>query len=189
MLQINQQKRSTLAAVIRHPWVNIGHVTLPVDYMELGRDEAPIIATEWAEMILKATVRQAGCILMDELNERIPSRRLSTEIQQELNGENITDEDDSNDDGDKFLSKMTIMDKKKSKIWWKRLWHHVSRAFMKDAPTASSMRISVREIFPRVSIVTKPERQRIVTDTVVQTFPMESKRNHTRHRFWGFGRK
>lgn len=122
MFKTDPRKRMTLDEVIKDDWVNLGYKTYPVDYLEWNRDKTPTIKKDWARMITKAPICQAGCMLMEELEERIPSRQLVNDHGQA----EVTDEDDSMDDAEleasKFVSNMTIKDKRTSNIWWRRLF-------------------------------------------------------------------
>ena len=152
MLQVRPEKRSTLNEVIRHPWTNYGYKTLPIDHLESDRIPGTVISAEWVAMLKKASVPQAGFILMEELEDRIPSRSLKMETPAELAEGDNTDEDDSNEESEanRFISKMTIEDKPGKKIWWKQLWKRITRANFSKVPRSGDLsqnvRISARDL-------------------------------------------
>lgn len=152
MLQVQPRKRITVPDAIRHTWTNIGYNTLPIDYLESCRDSGSVISSEWVAMLNMASIPQAGCILMEELEERIPSKSLAIETNTTLaNGED-TDEEESNEESEanRFISKMTIEDKPGKGVWWKQLWKKITRATFVKAPRGEDivkdMRISGRDL-------------------------------------------
>lgn len=144
MFRTDPRKRSNLFAVTSHPWVNAGYRVLPVDYLESSKTPEPIIQLEWVREVMNASVCQAGIMLMEALEQRIPARKLEEELPVDGHTES-TDENDSIDDAEaeasKFVSNMTIKDKKRSNIWWRRLfWGVISRHFgKKDDKNAKSI--------------------------------------------------
>ena len=61
---------------------------------------------------------------MSELMERIPSRKIMDEggvVGAAASCESTDEENSMNEGGSKFLSNMTVKDKKLSNIWWKRI--------------------------------------------------------------------
>ena len=89
MLQVQPKKRISLDDTINHIWTNIGYNITPIDHFAANR--APVILSEWVSMLKMASVPQAGCILMEELERRIPSRSLAIEAHQLMDEENNTD--------------------------------------------------------------------------------------------------
>ncbi|KAJ3260295.1 serine/threonine-protein kinase KIN2 [Boothiomyces macroporosus] len=134
MLTTNPRRRFNLATVLAHTWVNIGYSTIPTDYLEHNRDREPLISLDWVKTLNSAGVCQAGCILMVELESRIPTRKLTQEITvTDANVDGSTDDDSTEEqtaegEAEKFMSKMTIKDKKRSNIWWRRLWNTIENA-------------------------------------------------------------
>lgn len=131
MFRADPRKRASLSSVIHHPWVNASYNIPPLDYLESSKSSEPIIPLDWVRDVTNASVCQAGVMLMEALEQRIPARK----IEEELPADG-TDEDDSMDDAEaeasKFVSNMTIKDKKRSNIWWRRLfWGVISRHFGK----------------------------------------------------------
>lgn len=135
MFRTDPRKRATLTLVIHHPWVNAGCKLLPLDYIESFKSSDPIIQLDWVKDVTNASVCQAGIMLMEALERRIPNQKLEEELPVDGQAES-TDEDDSIDDPEveasKFVSNMTIKDKKRSNIWWRRLfWGAISKHFGK----------------------------------------------------------
>ncbi|KAJ3325899.1 serine/threonine-protein kinase KIN2 [Boothiomyces sp. JEL0866] len=134
MLATNPRKRFTLQSVLNHTWVNIGYSTIPTDYLEHNRDSEPLISLDWVKSLNSAGVCQAGCILMVELESRIPTRKLTQEITvTDVNVDGSTDDDSTEEqtaegEAAKYLSKMTVKDKNKSNIWWRRIWNTIENA-------------------------------------------------------------
>lgn len=147
MLTVNPKKRFTIQYIVRHPWVNIGYSSYPIEHSE----QAPTVLKDFVDVLMSVSVCQAGCMLMEELQNRIPSRRLAQDVitTDEQGNEILTDEDENNEEleANKFLSKMTIQDKPKKKIWWKRLWNTISRALIqKENGPTQNIRISFNDI-------------------------------------------
>ena len=135
MFRTDPKKRTSLSSVTHHPWVNAGFSVPPLDYLESSKSSEPIIPLDWVRDVTDASVCQAGVMLMEALEQRIPTRKIEEELPLDGNAES-TDEDDSIDDAEaeasKFVSNMTIKDKKRSNIWWRRLfWGVISRHFSK----------------------------------------------------------
>ncbi|KAJ3277155.1 serine/threonine-protein kinase KIN2 [Terramyces sp. JEL0728] len=134
MLTTNPRKRLNLSQVLENTWVNSGYPTIPTDYLEHNRDSEPLISLDWVKSLNSAGTCQAGCILMEELESRIPTRKLTQEITvTDVNADGSTDEESVEEqtaerEAEKFMSKMTIKDKRKSNIWWRRLWNTLENA-------------------------------------------------------------
>lgn len=145
MLTVSPKKRMTLKMVYEHTWVNIDYPTQPLDYkLDKNREVDPVIPLEFVEYITKASVCEAGCRLMEELQRGIPSRKLSQEMNAtEAENTSSNGEEEVTAEAERFLSKMTIDDKKKG-VWWKRILVKVSQFLPKTKKYA-------RETFPQPS--------------------------------------
>jgi hypothetical protein len=123
IFKVDPRKRLTLRNIYQQRWVNLGYKTAPVDYLELGREKEPILSIDWIRMVNSASVCEAGCLLMEELEKRIPTKKLEEEIKAGGQPQDGTDEDDEIDIAAQFVSNMIIKDKKMSTIWWRRLFN------------------------------------------------------------------
>ncbi|KAI8918760.1 kinase-like domain-containing protein [Entophlyctis helioformis] len=80
MLMIVPRRRATLNEVIRHTWMNVGHSTLCVDYLEDPQRVATnVVHAEFVDRVLASNICEAGCTLMQVLKANVPRRRQQLE--------------------------------------------------------------------------------------------------------------
>jgi serine/threonine protein kinase len=179
MMTVIPKKRYSMETVCNHPWINLGYQTLPVDYLESEyKDKMPSITKEWVNNLQSVSVCQAGCLLMEVLQERIPSKRLEQDIAttDEQGNEILTDEDDINEEEEEEVIDTGSTIKEKPKKWWKKLWTQISTAFIRENPRqrnpterpnmVQNMRVSINELIPER--VVAPYEQKVLEQQIIR---------------------
>eukprot|EP00842_Homolaphlyctis_polyrhiza_P000271 jgi/Hompol1/1244/HPOL_001760-RA len=89
MLRTVASQRITLAGILGHPWVNATFPTAPVDVLiDPKRSQDPAVPKDLVDRVLRASICDSGCLLMQVLKQRMPQRKLQIEEEWRHHAEN-----------------------------------------------------------------------------------------------------
>ncbi|KAJ2996397.1 serine/threonine-protein kinase KIN2 [Globomyces sp. JEL0801] len=164
MLCTFPSKRYSLDDVIKHTWTNLTNTTL---FRKLNSQENKFTSSIDLDWVLKMQksddICKSGRLLMQELQNLIilqPTEVHTSSANVEISssdGDSLETESRLINQAEKFVSNMTIKDRARKTVWWRRLWRNISNIFKSSTSNMTETQSENSQVRSSYQNITQPE--------------------------------